>query len=73
MMAIANLMIAAESLRLGTYLKTGGVMQDAELTELVGLAENFRVVGLISLGYPAEQEPPRRRRPAAELTRWVER
>ena len=73
MMAIANLMIAAESLRLGTYLKTGGVMQDAELTELVGLAENFRIVGLISLGYPAEPEPPRRRRPAAELTRWVER
>ena len=73
MMAIANLMIAAESLGLGTYLKTGGVMQDSELTELAGMPENFRVVGLISLGYPAEQEPPRRRKPAAELTRWVER
>ena len=72
MMAIANLMIAAESLGLGTYLKTGGVMQDPELTELAGMPENFRVVGLISLGYPAEQEPPRRRKPAAELTRWVE-
>jgi len=73
MMAIANLMIAAESLGLGTYLKTGGVMQDAELTELADMPENFRVVGLISLGYPAEQESPRRRKPAAELTRWVER
>jgi nitroreductase len=72
MMAIANLMIAAESLGLGTYLKTGGVMQDAELTDLAGMPENFRVVGLISLGYPAEQEPPRRRKSAAELTRWVE-
>jgi nitroreductase len=72
MMAVANLMIAAESLGLGTYLKTGGVMQDPELTELVGMPANFRVVGLISVGYPAEQEPPRRRKPAAELTRWIE-
>jgi nitroreductase len=72
MMAVANLMIAAESLGLGTYLKTGGVMQDPAMAELVGMPENFRVVGLISLGYPAEQEPPRRRKPASELTRWIE-
>jgi nitroreductase len=73
MMAVANLMIAAESLGLGTYLKTGGVMQDSGLVELVGMPENFRVVGLISLGYPAAQEPPRRRKPASEMTRWIER
>jgi nitroreductase len=72
MMAIANLMIAAESLGLGTYLKSGGVMQDADLVEMAGVPEKFRVVGIISLGYPAEQDPPRRRRPATELTRWVE-
>ena len=72
MMAIANLMIAAESLGLGTYLKSGGVMRDPALIELAGVPEGFRVVGLVSLGYPAEQDPPRRRKPAAELTRWVE-
>jgi nitroreductase len=72
MMALANLMIAAESLGLGTYLKTGGVMQDPGLAELVGVAENFRIVGLISLGYPAGQDSPRPRKPAAELTRWIE-
>jgi nitroreductase len=72
MMAVANLMIAAESLGLGTYLKTGGVMQDSDLTKLVEMPENFRVVALISLGYPSEQEAPRRRKPAAELTRWIE-
>jgi nitroreductase len=47
-------------------------MQDAELTKLADMPESFRVVGLISLGYPAEQEAPRRRKPASELTRWVE-
>jgi nitroreductase len=64
-------MTAAQSLGLGTYLKTGGVMQDPALAELVGLPDGYRVVGVLSLGYPAEQESPRRRRPAAELTRWV--
>jgi nitroreductase len=47
-------------------------MRDPELMELAGVPEKFRVVGLLSLGYPAEQDPPRRRKPAAELTRWVE-
>jgi nitroreductase len=72
MMAIANLMIAAEALGLGTYLKTGGVMQDSGLAELVAAPENTRIVGLISVGYPAGHETPRPRKPAAELTRWIE-
>ena len=72
MMATANLMTAAESLGLGTYLKTGGVMQDPALAELVGLPPGYRVVGVVSVGYPADPETPRRRRPAGELTSWLE-
>jgi len=72
MMATANLMTAAQSLGLGTYLKTGGVMRDPPLAELVDLPEGYRVVGLLSVGYPVEVEPPRRRRPAGELTSWLE-
>ena len=72
MMAIANLMIAAHSLGLGTYLKTGGVMRDPALLQLARVPESFRVVGVLSLGYPAEEERPRRRKSAAELTSWVE-
>jgi nitroreductase len=72
MMAIANLMIAAESLGLGTYMRTGGVMGDPGLLELATVPDQFRVAGIISLGYPAEREAPRPRKPAAELTRWVE-
>lgn len=73
MMATANLMIAAESIGLGTYLKSGGIMQDPGLIQLAGVPDQFRIVGVISLGYPADQETPRRRRPASELTRWVDR
>ena len=72
MMATENLMIAAESLGLGTYLKTGGIMQDPDLAALVGLEPGFRVVGVVSVGYPVEAEAPRRRRPAEALTRWVD-
>jgi nitroreductase len=72
MMAAENLIIAAESLGLGTYLRTGGIMREPGLAELAGLAEGHRVVGILSLGFPAEADPPRRRRPAAELTRWVD-
>jgi nitroreductase len=72
MMGIANLMTAAESLGLGTYLKTGGVMREPLLVKLVGLEEGFRVAGVVSLGYPVEPETPRRRRPVAEVTRWVD-
>lgn len=72
MMATANMMIAAEALGLGTYLKTGGIMRDPGVATLAGLEDGHRVVGIVSLGYPAAEEPPRRRRPAAELTRWIE-
>jgi nitroreductase len=72
MMAVANLMIAAESVELGTYLKTGGIRRDPAVLELARVPQGFRVVGIVSLGYPAETESPRRRRPAAELTQWVE-
>lgn len=72
MMAIANLMVAAQSLGLGTYLRTGGVMRDPRLLELAGVPENYRIVGVVSLGFPLEDEAPRRRTPASEVTRWID-
>jgi nitroreductase len=72
MMAVANLMIGAQSLGLGTYLRTGGVMRDPALLQLAGVPEGFRVVGIVSLGYPADPGPPRRRKPASDLTRWLD-
>lgn len=71
MMAIGNVMTAAQALGLGTYLRTGGVMRDPALLQLAGVPEGFRVVGILSLGYPAQAEAPRRRKPAAEVTRWI--
>lgn len=71
MMATANLMIAAESLGLGTFLKTGGILTDPDVAAMVDLHHGYRIVGIVSLGYPRDIEPPRRRRPADELTSWI--
>jgi nitroreductase len=65
-------MTAAESLGLGTYLKTGGIMRDPDLGGLAGLEPGSRIVAVVSLGYPEASEQPRRRRPVEELTRWVD-
>lgn len=71
MMAIGNLMIAAESLGLGTYLRTGGITRETDVTAMVDLDHGFRIVGVVLLGYPADIEVPKRRRPAGELTSWI--
>jgi nitroreductase len=72
MMATANLMTAAQALGLGTYLRTGGIMRHPALLELVQVPEGFRVAAVLSLGYPAEAEPARRRTPATAMTRWLD-
>ena len=77
MMGLENLMIAAESVGLGTYLRTGGIMREPALVELAGLPEGFRIAGVVSLGYPrnvesAAQGPSRRRRSLEDVTRWME-
>lgn len=72
MMAIENLMIAAAADGLGTYLRTGGIMDHPDVKALVQVPEGYRVVGIVSLGWPAQEEEPKRRTSAAELTTWLD-
>ena len=73
MMAIGNLIVAAQALGLGTFLRTGGVMRQPALLELAQVPANERIVAVVSLGYPSEKGTPRRRKPWSELTRWIDR
>ena len=57
MMATQNLLIAAESLGLGTYLKTGGIMRDPDVAALAGLETGFRIVAIVSVGLPRRPGP----------------
>lgn len=73
MMAIENLLVAAAADNIGTFLRTGGIMQHPALAELVHLPEGYRIVGIVSVGYlSAAPEPTPRRHAPAELTQWLD-
>ena len=70
--AIQNILLAALSFGLGTYWRTGAVIEDPRLLDLLGASRSEeRVVGAIYLGYPADEQKPRPRAPAVERTRWL--
>lgn len=70
-MAVENLLLGAAGLGLGTYLRTGEILEHPEMKALVGLPDGHRLFGVIFLGVPAET-PSKRRAPAAEKTRWLD-
>jgi nitroreductase len=71
-MAVQNLLVAATAEGLGTYVRTGGILTDPGVETLVQLPARSRVLALISLGYPAGEEEPRRRTAAAQKTLWLD-
>ena len=72
MMAVENILIAARAEGLGTYLRTGGIMELPEVRELMRCPEGHRIVGIVSVGYPAAPGPPSRRTSAAEKAVWLD-
>lgn len=72
MMALENLLIAATAEGLGAYMRTGGILEHPEVRELVRLPDGHRVVAIVSVGYPAAQEAPKRRTDVASKTLWLD-
>ena len=72
MMSAQNLMIAATAEGLGSYVRTGGILEDPDLKALVHLPTGYRIVAVISLGYPAGPQEPKPRSDPAERTLWLE-
>lgn len=70
-MGIENMLLLATSMGLGSKVHTGGIMIDPALRELVGAANDERVVAIIHFGEPAEEMPAKTRIPASEKTRWL--
>ena len=69
--AIQNMLLAAHALGLGAYWSTNELVRDARTLELLGIPAEQRIVGIVQLGYAAEQRQ-QKRTPAAERTRWLE-
>ncbi|MFI5280178.1 MAG: nitroreductase [Gemmatimonadales bacterium] len=73
MMAIENLLVAAAADGIGTFLRTGGIMEHPDVRTLAGVPQGYRIVGIISLGYLAgTPEPTQRRKPLGEIVDWME-
>ncbi|MCK9877730.1 nitroreductase family protein [Frankia sp. Ag45/Mut15] len=65
--ACQNLLLAARALGYGGALTGFGLAVDAELRALLDVPEGTVIAGAITLGRPAGQHGPVRRRPLAEL------
>ncbi len=69
-MAIENLMLVGVELGVGTYMRTGAILRDPELRELLTLEDDRRILAIVYVGNPAEI-PQKRRTPAHERTVWL--
>ena len=71
-MGLQNLALAAESLGLGTHIKTGAVMDDPNARAAAGVREGERVVAIVNVGEPSELPDAKPRTEARELTTWLD-
>jgi len=72
MMAVENLLIAATGGGLGTYLRTGGIMTDPGVQDLVRLPAGHRIVAIVSIGRIAGSEEPKQRTDSTQRTLWLD-
>ena len=70
-MAIQNMLLVATSMRLGSKVLTGDILNAPAMRELVQAEENEQLVAIIHVGEPADEMKPKARVPAAEKTKWI--
>lgn len=69
--AIQNILLCAKSMGLGTCWC--GAFDEKKLSEVLNLPEKFRPIGLIPVGYPANDSyPPQNRRPIEEIVTFID-
>lgn len=68
--AIQNILLCAKSMGLGTCWC--GAFDEKKLSEILNLPKKFRPVGLIPVGYPAQDSyTPQKRRPIDEIVTFI--
>jgi nitroreductase len=68
--AVANFMLAARALGLGTCLTTVYRIYEDEVREVVGVPDRYEVVALLPLGHPTGRWGVAPRRPVESITNW---
>ncbi|MBN2909031.1 nitroreductase [Polycladomyces sp. WAk] len=71
--AVQNMLLAARAMGLGAIWRTGMPCYHPKMKELFGLGEKEQLVGFVYVGYPAIDAPVKKRTPASEKTRWIDK
>lgn len=69
--AAQNILLAAPSLGLGAYWRTGKSAVDPRVKRFFGLEEADDIIAFLYVGYPAGGRAPIVRKPAKEQTTWL--
>jgi len=70
--ATQNLLLAAHALGLGAIWRTGAAATDPAVKELLGLAADQHLIGMVYIGYPDGDWPPPQRASFEDRTTWLE-
>lgn len=70
--AVQNMSLTATAYGIGAFWSTPGVSYSPEFAEFLKLNTKDRCLGLLYLGYPADEWPAGQRKPIEYLTEWIE-
>lgn len=70
--ALQNMLLAAQSLGLASFIRTGANSYSDDVRSFFGLGEGETLVGMVYLGYSSGAVPPGKRTPFREKVVWVE-
>ena len=69
--ACQNILLAAPELGLSAFWRTGSFMYAPETASALGFEGGAELVGLIYLGYPKREMPPKSRETSEAYVRWL--
>ncbi|MFC5713063.1 nitroreductase [Thalassorhabdus alkalitolerans] len=69
--SIQNMLLAAHSLGLGVFWRTGEACYNTRINELFGLSEKGEMLAFLYLGYPKKEMPAGKRKHYSEVTTWI--
>ncbi len=70
--AVMNLLLAAHAHGLGACWMAGPMIARDQIGAQLGIAEPWRMIGAVALGYPVGATPERPRKPASKVAVWFD-
>ncbi|MBU2018726.1 MAG: nitroreductase [Bacteroidetes bacterium] len=68
--SVQNMLLSCTAYGLGSFWSTPSLLLNSKTNDFLGLDEQDKCLGLIYIGYPAEEWPKGQRKPIEYLTEW---